>query len=354
MFGGIYKGKRVLVTGHQGFCGSWLTLWLERLGAKVTGFGRPARTDPSHYNLLHDIKEGYLGAIQDLRNPYQVRQVVRCNQPELIIHLAAKAIVAKTFEEPRETFDNNIMGAVNLLDAARQHTCVKGVVFVTTDKVYQDFNWEWGYREADKLGGDDPYSVSKVCLEHIVHCYRENYDMNIAIARAGNVIGGGDWSYKRLIPDIVRATVKGEPVILHTPYATRPWQHTLSALFGYLLLGEKILKNESGVNRAFNFGPEEVFTVKQVLEVAYSVWPSVMWEYDDIPTHPHMTYLLRLDCTSAEETLSWHPVWSIQKAITETLRWYREYYEHGTVISLEQIQDFEESVNAINPDNKSA
>lgn len=349
MFNDIYKGKKILVTGHQGFCGSWLTLWLEHLGAKVTGFGRPARTEPNHYDLLHKHespltrRDGmlYMRAEQDLRTASQISGVIQHGQPDLVIHLAAKAIVAKTFEEPQITFDNNVMGAVNLLEAVRQHKCVKGIVFITTDKVYQDRNWQWGYREeSDELGGDDPYSVSKVCAEHIIKCYRENYSLNVAVVRAGNVIGGGDWSYKRLIPDIAAATSRNETVVIHTPHATRPWQHVLEALNGYLLLGEAILRG-SDVNGAYNFGSESELTVLQVLLRAKTIWDDIQWEVDHKPTHPHMVYKLRLDNTKARNELGWKPVWDINHAIEKTIAWYKNFYAFGVTTSLQDIINFE-------------
>lgn len=346
MYDDIYKGKRVLVTGHQGFCGSWLALWLEKLGANVIGFGRQARTEPNHHNLLHRTRNPYnsMSTIRDLRGSLDVSKTLQYYQPDLIIHLAAKAIVAKTFEEPRETFDNNIMGAVNLLDAIRQHKCAKGVVFVTTDKVYRDFNWQWGYRETDKLGGDDPYSVSKICLEHIINCYRENYGMSIAVARAGNVIGGGDWSYKRLIPDIVKAASQLGVVTIHTPTATRPWQHVLEALNGYLLLGKAILEGRQDINGAYNFGPERDLTVLNILEIARDIWSNIRWDIDNEPTHPHMVYSLRLDSTKAIRELDWHPVWSIERTVEETILWYREYYERNLILSTKNIIDFEQDI----------
>jgi len=209
----IYEGKKVLVTGHCGFKGVWACRWLKVLGAEVIGYGHQPNTEPSHHRLLMLNIEDVVG--YDLLDYSFLEWVIKESKPDLVIHLAAKAIVARTFTEPRETFENNIMGAVNILEACRLTPSVKGIVFITTDKVYSDENWAWGYRENDKLGGIDPYSASKVCCETVIECYRKSFGLNIATARAGNVIGGGDWSYKRLIPDIVRATAKGEPVVIH-------------------------------------------------------------------------------------------------------------------------------------------
>jgi CDP-glucose 4,6-dehydratase len=219
---------------------------------------------------------------------------------------------------------------------------------VVSDKVYEDQNFRWGYREeGDQLGGVDPYSASKVCIEHIIRCYRDSYGMNIAAARAGNVLGGGDWAEKRLIPDIVRAAAKGEKVQVHTPNATRPWQHVLDALSGYLHLGKHILEGKD-VNGAWNFGPDgDAMTVLRILEIAKKVWPEVEWEVDNLPTHPHMTYLLRIDNTKAKELLGWRPVWTMEEAVTKTVRWYRSYYKEGVVLSMEDIKEYEHDMEVL-------
>lgn len=343
MFNSVYKGKRVLVTGHAGFCGSWLSLWLKKLGAEVIGFGHPPRTKPNHHYLLRPEQANLLTKFykgHDLLDYTVIAQTVKRERPDIVFHLAAKAIVARTFSEPKETFENNIMATVNLLEACRQWG-VKGIVAVTTDKVYADQNWIYGYREeGDKLGGVDPYSASKVCCEHVIECYRKSFGMNIAVARAGNVIGGGDWSEKRLIPDIIRATVKGENVIIHTPNATRPFQYVLDALYGYLLLGQKILEGED-VNGVFNFGPTEDISVLEILKIAKKIWSEVEWEIDEAPTHPHMTYLLKLDSTKARKELDWKPILSTIRAVEWTIGWYRNYYQAGKVSSESNIALYE-------------
>jgi len=340
MFGDIYKGKRVLITGHCGFKSSWLGLWLKNLGATVMGISHPPRSDPNHYKLLglHDMLE------KDIHSDISFVAEINSLFPDLLIHLAAKAIVPKAFDEPEQTFFHNVMGTVHILELCRQCPSIKGVVVITTDKVYEDKNWNWGYRETDKLGGKGPYSASKVCIEQVINCYRESYGLNIAAARAGNVIGGGDWSYKRLIPDIVRATSKGEKVIIHTPNATRPWQHVLEPLKGYLILGQKILQGEN-VNRAWNFGPEGEVNVRKVLEIAQGIWPRIKYEVDNIPTHPHMVYLLKLDSTEAKKVLGWKPVWSIQQAVEKTIQWYKSFYEKGLVTTGTDILNYEEEIS---------
>lgn len=340
MFNNVYKGKRVLVTGHTGFKGSWLCQWLEHLGAGVIGYGHPPSTVPSHYVLLGNVSPSFP---MDLRNYYNLTTTIDTYRPDLVIHLAAKAIVAKTFTEPRETFENNVMGAVNILEACRLQPSVKGIVMITTDKVYEDKDWQWGYRENDGLGGVDPYSASKVCVEHVIECYRKSFGMNIATARAGNVIGGGDWSYGRLIPDIVRSVVKEEPVVVHTPNATRPWQHVLEPLNGYLTLGQHILEGKD-VNQAYNFGPVGEMTVQEILIIAKKIWPRVSWTIDETATHPFMVYLLKIDSTKAMKDLGWYPVWDMRYAVTRTIKWYRNYYENGTVDTMEDIEEFEAAI----------
>jgi len=270
----------------------------------------------------------------------KLREVMKREQPDLVIHLAAKAIVARTFTEPRETFENNVMGAVNILEVCRQCPSVKGIVMITTDKVYEDKNWLWGYREVDMLEGKDPYSASKVCVEQVIRCYRESFGMNIATARAGNVIGGGDWNEKRLIPDTMKATAKGEAVEIHVPNATRPWQHVLEPLSGYLLLGQKILQSED-VNGAWNFGPDSEMTVLEVLKVAQSVWPKIQYVIKEEETHRFMVNLLKIDSTKARKLLGWKPKWDMVHAVMMAVLWYKVYYETGHILTAEDIRDYE-------------
>lgn len=344
----IYKGKKVLVTGHCGFKGSWLCYWLKKMGAEVIGYGHPPNTEPNHFTLLGNSipfaiqyeKSMWAGASMDLRNYDFLSDAIGSFQPDLVIHLAAKAIVAKTFSEPRETFENNVMGAVNLLEVCRHTPSIKGIVMITTDKVYEDQAWGWGYRENDALGGKDPYSASKVCVEHVIRCYRESFGMNIATARAGNVIGGGDWNDFRLIPDIVKAASKGEPVEIHVPNATRPWQHVLEPLSGYLLLGQKMLQGED-VRGAWNFGPDGEMTVLDVLKVAQSVWPKIQCVVKEEETHPHMVHLLKIDSTKARKLLGWKPRWDMVHAVQRAILWYKIFYETGHIMTEEDIRDYE-------------
>jgi len=334
----IYRGKTVLITGHTGVKASWLALWLKMLGAKVIGIGNPPKPGPTHYAFLKNqplevFDEDFtLNLIKD-----QNRLSLVMDDVDVVFHLAAKAIVAQTFDEPAATFENNIMSVVNLLDACREQPTVTGIVCVTSDKVYESKEWNYAYRETDALGADDPYSTSKVCIEHIVECYRSAYGMNIASARAGNILCGGDWGAKRLFPDIVTAAAAGKPVEIHTPDATRPFQHVLDALQGYLLLGEKMLQGKD-VNRAWNFGPVKgELSVLRVLEVAHSVWPAVQWVVDNEPTHKFMVYLLKLDSSESIKQLGWKPVWSMEEAVVASVQWYKNYYEDGTASSQASI-----------------
>jgi len=334
MFDNCFRGKKIVVTGCFGYKGSWLCRWLRNQGAIVYGFGHPPSTSPSHANIL-SLSGGYLellGYDDLLKRFHDIK-------PDLVIHLAAKAIVADCFKDPRHTFENNLMAAVNIMEAARQTESVKGVVLVTTDKVYEDQNWMWGYRENDELGGIDPYSASKVCIEHATRCYR-GLGVNIAACRAGNVIGGGDWSPHRLLPDMVKAASNGEPVVIHTPQATRPFQHILDALRGYLLLGQKILNGED-VNEAWNFGPSEALTVLEVLKIAKNNWDKIGWTIDEQPTHDHMVYQLKLDSSKALNSLGWKTLWSTEKAIAKTIEWYRAYFQEGEVLTDKQIEEYE-------------
>ena len=328
----IYKGKNVMVTGCCGFKGSWLVCWLKKLGANVIQIGHLPKTTPNHFYLLggkvEDIALVDLSCYDERTN--FLANILKYHKIDVVFHLAAHAIVSKTFEDPAEAISNNTMAALSVLEACRQSP-VKGVVLITTDKVYQDKNWIWGYREVDELGGFDPYSTSKVCIEHIVECYRRSFGGNIAVARAGNVIGGGDWSLNRLIPDLIKAAVKGETVDIHTPSATRPWQHVLDALNGYILLGKEIMLSKD-VNTSWNFGPAEEVPVGQILLWAQNEWKNIVWEVDNQPTHEHMVHLLKIDSTKAHK-LGWEPRWSIETAVRRTIAWYRAYYEQGVAVT---------------------
>ncbi len=338
VFDDIYRGKSVMVTGAFGFKGTWLSRWLTRLGADVIMYGHaPRRYEGSHYDLLGGTPP--IG--RDMLDYKTLEDTITYCRPEVIFHLAAKALVIEGFQSPRMTFENNIMAATNLLDVCKKHSFIKGVVLITTDKVYTDRNWAWGYRENDTLGGEDPYSTSKVAIEHITECYRKNFFPMIAVARAGNVIGGGDWSDYRLIPDIVKATSVGHEVEINTPNATRPWQHVLEPLSGYLELGKRLLKEEREYATNWNFGPTGEMTVLQVLEVAQQVWNKIRYRIVEKERHKGMVNLLKIDSTLAHNELGWHNRWDQKLAIEKTIEWYRDYFTLNKINTDEDIEHYE-------------
>ena len=333
-FGGLYRGRRVLVTGHTGFKGSWLVYWLRRLGAQVTGLALPAQTRPSHHALLAPaIRE----AMVDLRDAEGVRDAIRGFEPEAVFHLAAQPLVRRGYREPEVTFATNVTGLIHLLEAVREVSSVRVLINATTDKCYLDLPVSGGYREDDRLGGHDPYSASKACSEIVSACWRESFlrqreggPVMLATARAGNVIGGGDWSEDRLIPDLVRAAQSGREAEIRRPNAVRPWQHVLEPLAGYLLLGAKLLAGEPDVARAWNFGPDPDghLSVAEVIRGFSEHWPALAHRLDPGP-HPHETAHLRLDCGAARVALGWRPVWGAAESIARTALWYRRFVESG-------------------------
>lgn len=338
VFDDIYRGKSVMVTGAFGFKGTWLSRWLTRLGADVIMYGHaPRRYEGSHYDLLGGTPP--IG--RDMLDYKTLEDTITNCRPEVIFHLAAKALVIEGFQSPRMTFENNIMAATNLLDICKKYSFIKGVVLITTDKVYTDRNWAWGYRENDALGGEDPYSASKVAVEHIAECYRKNFFPMIAVARAGNVIGGGDWSDYRLIPDIVKAASVGHEVEINTPNATRPWQHVLEPLSGYLELGKRLLKEEREYATNWNFGPTGEMTVLQVLEVAQQVWDKIRYRIVEKERHKGMVNLLKIDSTLAHNELGWHNRWDQKLAIEKTIEWYRDYFTKDKINTDEDIEHYE-------------
>lgn len=343
LFGNSYQGKRILITGHTGFKGSWLSLWLKELGSSISGIALPPENSPNHWDLLNlDIEDHRT----DIREADNLRKIIVETQPELIFHLAAQPLVRRSYRDPLETWSTNVMGTANLLDACKQCQSVKAIVVITTDKCYENREWIWGYRENDSLGGHDPYSASKAGSELVVDSYRKsffNYPKAplIATARAGNVIGGGDWSEDRLIPDIVRSVRSKESLGVRSPQATRPWQHVLESLSGYLLLGQKLLCDEISFAEAWNFGPgpEGNQKVEKILTLMKNTWPAIQWHPVDLP-QPHEAMLLQLDSTKAQQKLNWKPVWSFSQGVSETALWYKTFMESGRIISRQQIQKY--------------
>jgi len=342
-FGNIYRDCRVLITGHTGFKGSWLTLWLNEIGAKVAGISLDPDTQPNHWDLLNlSINDQRL----DIRDAEIVRDSVAKFQPEIVFHLAAQPLVRRAYRDPIENWSTNIMGTAHVLDACRQVKGVRAIVAITTDKVYVNREWPWGYRENDRLGGHDPYSASKAACELLIDSYRcayfdhENAPL-LASARAGNVIGGGDWAEDRLIPDLVRAIDQMESLVIRSLSATRPWQHVLECLAGYLLLGQRLLEKREEFAEAWNFGPgpEANCTVAKVLSLLQTHWPDLAWEQTQ-ELQPHEANLLYLDHAKAKEKLNWNPVWSLEKAVQLTADWYCQYRDRGTILSGDHLATY--------------
>jgi len=344
LFDGAYAGRRVLLTGHTGFKGSWLAYWLVQMGAQVTGLALDPETEPSHWTALA------LGGVNDkrtdLRDAHAVESIVDACRPEIVFHLAAQALVRRSYRDPAGNFDSNVMGLVNLLESVRRCGSVRAVVNATTDKVYADHDTDTGYVETDELGGHDPYSTSKACAELVSDCYRKSYfkaddgrgfGVRLATARAGNVIGGGDWAEDRLVPDLVYAGISGHALKIRNPGATRPWQHVLEPLSGYLRLGQALLDTERHVG-AWNFGPgrEGELSVQQLASRFTGCWPALRIEKDG-QAHPHEAAVLRLNCDKARRELAWRPVWDIGTAADRTGAWYRAFHESGRLLTADDV-----------------
>ena len=351
----FWQGRNVLVTGHTGFKGAWLTLWLESMGANVIGFSLDPPSSPSLYDLaaVGEVSRSVEG---DVRDADAVRRAVDDHRPEVVFHMAAQSLVRRSFREPVETYATNVMGTVNLLDAVRHSDAVRVVVNVTTDKCYENHEWEWGYREYEPMGGHDPYSSSKGASELVTSAFRRSFfgapdAARIASARAGNVIGGGDFAEDRLIPDVMRAAESGEPALIRNPDAVRPWQHVLNPLGGYLLLAERLWDSPEHAD-AWNFGPAdaEARPVRWVLDrLSESSGGAVQWR-EDAGEHPHEATYLKLDSSKARTRLGWTPRWDLERGLDATAEWY-EAQRAGEPLrerTLEQIRAYS-SENAGEP-----
>ena len=349
MFKNIYKNKKVLVTGHTGFKGSWLCLWLTQLGADVCGYSLEPATEPNHYELLNlDITS----IIDDIRDSVSMQKVFSDFKPEIVFHLAAQPLVRLSYEEPVETFSTNIMGTVNIFEQCRKASSVRAIVNVTSDKCYDNKEWIYGYREIDAKGGYDPYSASKGCAELVADSYRNSFFNNkdfgithntlLASCRAGNVIGGGDWASDRLIADIMRAVSKEETVEIRNPDATRPWQHVLESLSGYLQIGQKLLEGEVNFAEGWNLGPEDsaTITVREVVENIQKYWSDIKYCQAKSSSDLHEANLLKLDCSKAHVKLNWRAVWDSKKTFKMTTNWYKNYYQNGIVNSLKDLEEY--------------
>lgn len=342
-YGGVYRGRRVLVTGHTGFKGSWLCLWLDALGAQVSGLALDPPSEPNHWDQLALATKDHR---VDIRDEAAVRAVFAEARPEIVFHLAAQPLVRRSYNDPITTWATNVMGTAHVLEAVRHTPGIRAAVVVTTDKCYENREWPWAYRERDRLGGHDPYSASKAGAELVAASYRTSFLQQaaaplLATARGGNVIGGGDWSEDRLIPDLVRSVIAEEPLTIRSPHATRPWQHVLDCLSGYLLLGQRLLAGDASCAEAWNFGPDQQGsrTVEQVLHDLAREWPGLCWKLTDT-TQPHEAGALQLDSAKARTRLQWRPVWNYEEAINRTADWYQTWLKSREVKSDEQLDAY--------------
>ena len=351
----FWNDKRVLITGHTGFKGSWLCLWLQSLGVNVSGYSLPPPTNPSHFDIsrVGDEMQSHIG---DVRNLESLKQIVSRTRPEIVFHLAAQPLVRYSYTNPVETYATNVLGTVHLFEAVRAVSGVHAVIVVTSDKCYDNREWVWGYREDDPIGGYDPYSSSKGCAELVTAAYRSAFfgtpkddERGVAVAsvRAGNVIGGGDWAEDRLIPDVIRAFTSHRPVEIRNPNAIRPWQHVLEPLSGYLRLAERLCESGSAWAEAWNFGPgeDDTKTVEWVVRRATEIWGGdASWRADP-GSHPHEARSLRLDTSKARSRMKWKPRWNLDHALQATFEWYlaheRDDDMHAYTIS--QIQKYEQT-----------
>jgi CDP-glucose 4,6-dehydratase len=348
----FWNCRRVFVTGHSGFKGGWLSLWLQQLGAQVTGYALQPPTNPSLFEVAQ-VAQGMTSIIGDIRDGIMLANAMQQAAPDIVFHMAAQPLVRRSYVDPFETYSTNVMGTVHLLEAVRQTPTVRAVVNITSDKCYENREWVWGYRENDSIGGFDPYSSSKGCAELVTAAYRNSFfnsekysEHHVALAtgRAGNVIGGGDWAEDRLIPDILRAIQNGKSITIRNPRATRPWQHVLEPLSGYLALGENLYTRGSAFAEAFNFGPaeEDAKPVQWIVEQLTRRWGhGAAWHIDG-GTHPHEAHCLKLDCSKARAMLSWSPRWHLDQTLQAVIDWHKSHQSSQNMrdVCLQQINDY--------------
>lgn len=357
MFNNVYKNKVVLVTGHTGFKGSWLSIWLNMMGAKVVGYSLDPYSDRGNFNACHLSEKLFADIRGDVRDYDKLNNVFQTYKPEIVFHLAAQALVRTAYENPKDTYDINLMGSLNILEVSRHHDFVKQIIMITSDKCYENIEQIWGYKETDRMGGYDPYSASKGCAELMISSYRNSYfnpkdyhihGKAIANVRAGNVIGGGDWSDNRLIPDCIRSIESNQNIEVRNPIATRPWEHVLEPLSGYLRVGEKLIEDPINYSTSFNFGPD-ISANKTVLEVVnrlveYYGKGKVVNASD--PNAVHENTLLNLDVTKAYVMLGWRAEWGLQEALEKTVDWYKTSLNNDDMYELcvKQILEHGDSI----------
>lgn len=348
LFCGTYKDKTVLVTGHTGFKGSWLCLWLKSMGANVIGYSLEAPTTPNHISLLNIDMISIIGDIRDLD---RLNTVFKKHKPDIVFHLAAQALVLTSYKNPIETYETNVIGTLKVFEACKNHN-VKAIVNITSDKVYQNKEQEIGYTETDTIGGYDPYSSSKACVELLTLSYRNSFfniseykkshNTLIATCRAGNVIGGGDWAKDRLMVDIILAASQNKKISLRNPHSVRPWQHVLEPLSGYLHIGQKLLEENKIFGEAWNFSPphEQEITVEDLVKNVEKYWNKIDYEINETTQQSHETVLLKLDSSKAQSKLKWHSIWCADKAFQKTIQWYKNFYNKQKNLSEDDLSSY--------------
>ena len=344
----FWENKKILTTGHTGFKGSWLSIWLKSLRANLTGYSLPAPTNPSLFELA-EVAKGMHSIVGDVRDLDHIKAVLKKHSPEILIHMAAQSLVVESHEDPHDTYTTNVLGTLNVLEAVRHSDSIKVVVIITSDKCYQNKEWVWGYREYDSLGGIDPYSNSKACAELITSCYRDSYfkqpnppfkNVSVATVRAGNVIGGGDWAQNRLIPDIMQSLIKKQQVVIRNPNSIRPWQFVLEPLEGYLTLAEQLWANGTKYSEGWNFGPNETDaqSVQWIVEQLGQFWGKKT-DWKELPQpYPHEANYLKLDCTKARQRLKWTPRLDLATTLEWVVEWYRGWDNGENVAALTKSQ----------------